>query len=75
MDDAARLRAYSILLGMGPNMRRDIQTQYKLDKAKLTQLKKDWVDKVPAIDSASDNQVSVTTVRSLRRVWGQDHAE
>jgi len=70
MDGLNRLRAYCLLLGMGLFMRRKIQEQYKLNKDKLTQLKRDWAVGMAAIDSASKRQVSITTVRNLRRKWG-----
>ena len=48
-----------------------MQERYKLNREKLTQLKKDWVAGVSLPESAIKRQVSVTTVHRLRSGWGK----
>ena len=48
-----------------------MQERYKLNREKLTQLKKDWVARVSLPESAIKRQVSVTTVHKLRSGWGK----
>jgi hypothetical protein len=52
-------------------MRLKMQERYKLNREKLTQLKKDWVAGVSLPESAIKRQVSVTTVHKLRASWRQ----
>ena len=52
-------------------MRLKMQERYKLNREKLTQLKKDWVAGVSLPESAVKRQVSVTTVHRLRSGWGK----